>query len=297
MLAPDDSATKQIDAALSEWRQGDVALEEGWFIHAGDPTAPLTAASEAVAPGEDAIQALTSEVEGLVVLTQTCDVVRTCTSRPYIEVAPLVLVAASDLPSIQRGRRPALAALPALLERCLVVDLDRVMTVEKSIVAKWKRTPGHTTDADARAFAQALARKRARFAFPDDFTAFTRKLQARLSDKHEKNTDEGRGLRVLREIRIQASPSWDAGNVDLFFWFIRDDADTDFEGTLWADLLKSWLKLVPSSGRFTGVDGQVSTLAEMTGADYVASDRLDLDHLSSSSTASAPERTDTGMQP
>jgi hypothetical protein len=297
MLGPDDSAAKQIDAALSEWRQGDVALDEHWFIHAGDPTAPLTPASGAVERGDDAVQALTSEVQGLVVLTQTCDIVRACTSRPYIEVAPLVLVAASDLPSIQRGRRPALAALPALIEQRLAVDLDRVMTVEKSIVAKWKRTPGYTSDAEARAFAQALARKRVRFAFPDDFTAFTKKLHARLGDKHEKNTDEGRGLRVLREIRVQASPSWDTSTVELFFWFIRDDADTDFEGTVWADLLKSWLKLVPSSGRFTAADGQIATLGEMTGADYVDSDRLDLDHLSSSSNTSAPESTDTGTQP
>ena len=297
MLGPDDSAAKEIDAALSEWRQGDVARGERWFIHAGDPSAPLTQASGAVEPGDDAIQALTSEVEGLVVLTQTCDVVRACTSRPYIEVAPLVRVDASDLSSIQRGRRPALAALPAVIEQCLVVDLDRVMTVEKSIVAKWKRTPGYTLDADARAFAEALARKRVRFAFPDDFNAFAKKLQGRLGDKHEKNTDEGRGLRALREIRVHASPSWDATNVELLFWFIREDADTDFEGTGWADLLKSWLKLVPRSGRFTAVDGQVATLAEMTGADYVASDRLDLDHLSSSVNSNAPQSTDTGMQP
>lgn len=42
------------------------------------------------------------------------------------------------------------------------------MTVEKSIVAMWIRTPRYTHDADGRAFAQALARKRVRFAFPDE---------------------------------------------------------------------------------------------------------------------------------
>jgi len=270
-VAPDSDDAKRIDAALREWRQGDLALEEHWFIHAGDPSEPLT---EAAAGAEDAgIQALTSEVSGLVVLTQTCDVVRSCTMRPYVEVAPLVRVADDDLLAVQRGRRPALAAVPAVVSSRLVADLDRVMTVEKSVVATWNRTPGYTLDADARAFAQALARKRVRFAFPDDFVELVKRLQARLADKHERNTDEGRGLRALCEIRVLASPAWDANPVEVFFWFVRRDADADFEGKTWAELLDQWLKLVPTSGRFTLVSGQVVTLEDMTAADYV-------DHLS-----------------
>ena len=243
----------------------------------GDPAAPLSeAAAEAETQG---IQALTSEVVGLVVVTQTCDVVRSCTVRPYIEVAPLMRVSAEDLHAVQRGRRPAHATLPALIPHSLVADLDRVMTVEKSIVASWERTPGYTSDPDGRAFAQALARKRVRFAFPDDFTTMAKRLQGRLADKHEKNTDEGRGLRALREIRVHAAPSWDAPLVEIFFWFVRDEGDADFEGKNWADLLKQWLKLVPTSGRFHSVDGQVVSLDDMSAAEYVESDPLDLDHL------------------
>ena len=278
-LAPDSAEVKGIDAALQEWRQGDLALGEHWFIHVGDPAEPLTGASAEA--GDERLQALTSEVAGLAVVTQTCDVVRPCVTRPYVEVAPLVRLSAHDLLAVQRGRRPALATLPALLSSSLAVDLDRVMTVEKSVVAKWKRTPGYTSDADGRAFAQALARKRVRFAFPDDFIDLTKKLQGRLADKHAKNTDEGRDLRALREIRVQAAPAWGANPVALLFWFIRHDDATDFEGKNWSDLLKGWLELVPKSGRFTEVDGQVVTLDELTAADYVGSDLLDLDHLSS----------------
>lgn len=277
MLAPDSDEAKRIDAALHEWRQGDLALEESWFVHVGDGAAPL---SEAAAEAQGGVQALTSEVLGLVVITQTCDVVRSCVTRPYIEVAPLTRVNEEDLHQVKRGRRPAHATLPALEQDLRVADLDRVMTVEKSIVASWKRTPGFTRDADGRAFAQALARKRVRFAFPDDFTSLARKLQGRLGDKHDKNTDEGRGLRTLREIRVCASPSWDAPAVEIFFWFIRDDEDATFEGKSWVDLLKDWLKLIPATGRFSSVEGQVSTLREMTAHDYVESDPLDLDHLS-----------------
>lgn len=276
-LAPDSDEAKRIDASLREWRQGDLALEESWFVHVGDGAAPLSAAAAEAAGGA---QALTSEVLGLVVVTQTCDIVRSCVTRPYVEVAPLVRVSEDDLHQVKRGRRPAHATLPALENELLVADLDRVMTVEKSIVASWKRTPGFTRDADGRAFAQALARKRVRFAFPDDFTSLAKKLQARLGDKHDKNTDEGRGLRALREIRVCASPSWDAVSTEIFFWFIRDDADATFDGKSWADLRKDWLKLVPETGRFTSVDGQVATLQEMTAEDYVNSDPLDLNHLS-----------------
>lgn len=276
-LAPDSDEAKRIDASLREWRQGDLALEESWFVHVGDGALPL---SEAAAQAVSGTQALTSEVLGLVVVTQTCDVVRSCVTRPFIEVAPLVRVSEDDLHQVKRGRRPAHATLPALEKELLVADIDRVMTVEKSIVASWKRTPGFTRDADGRAFAQALARKRVRFAFPDDFTSLVKKLQARLGDKHDKNTDEGRGLRALREIRVCASPSWDAASIEIFFWFIRDDAAATFEGKSWADLLKDWLKLVSATGRFTTVDGQIARLQEMTAEDYVDSDPLDLDHLS-----------------
>lgn len=278
-LAPDSNEAKRIDASLQGWRQGDLTLDESWFVHVGDGALPL---SEAAAQAENGPQALTSEVLGLVVVTQTCDIVRSCARRPFIEVAPLMRVSEDHLHEVKRGRRPSHATLPVLESKLLVADLDRVMTVEKSIVASWKRTPGWTNDADGRAFAQALARKRVRFAFPDDFTALCKKLQARLEDKHDKNTDEGRGLRALREIRVSASPSWDAASRTIFFWFIRDDADATFEGKSWADLLKNWLKLVPATGRFTSIEGQVATLHEMTADDYVGSDPLDLDHLSTS---------------
>jgi hypothetical protein len=278
-VASDSEVAKEIDAALEKWRQGDLAMDESWFVHVADPSVPLTDAA-AQADGDGA-QALMSEVSGLAVLTQTCDIVRTCTLRSYVEVAPLVLVNDAGLHEAERGRRIQHATLPALSSARLVVDLDRVMTVEKALVAKWTRTPGYTEDSDGRAFAQALARKRVRFAFPNDFVSLATKLQRRLIDRHEKGSDEGHALRALREIRVHASPSWDAEPTSIFFWFVRSDADTTFNGKNWAPLLKLWLDLVPTSGRFTSIDGLVVALEDMTAADYVASDPLDLDHLSS----------------
>lgn len=277
-LSPDSDEAKRIDAALQEWRQGDLALEESWFVHVGDPGVPLTGAAAEAADG--GLQALTSEVRGLIIVTQTCDIVRACVDRPYVEIAPLVQVSEDDLQLVKRGRRPAHATLPSLEPDRLVADLDRVMTVEKSIVAAWNRTPGYVNDADGRAFAQALARKRVRFAFPDDFADFVDKLQRRLVDKHAKDSVEGRGLRALREIRVHAAPSWDADDVAILLWFVREEDEVLFEGKVWPDLLNAWLKLVPASGRFKAVDGQVVVLEDMTARDYVESDPLDLDHLS-----------------
>ncbi|MBI2220142.1 MAG: hypothetical protein HYU53_02925 [Acidobacteria bacterium] len=282
-LSPDSDEAKRIDAALQDWRQGDLALEESWFVHVGDPGAPLTDAAAEAADGD--LQALTSEVRGLIVVTQTCDIVRACVDRPYVEIAPLVQVSEDDLQMVKRGRRPAYATLPGLEPDCLVADLDRVMTVEKSIVASWKRTPGYLDDAAGRGFAQALARKRVRFAFPDDFTSLVDKLQRRLVEKHDKDSVEGRGLRALRDIRVRAAPSWDAAEVEILFWFVREEEEIIFEGKSWPDLLNSWLKLVPASGRFKAVDGQVVVLEDMTARDYVESDPLDLDHLSTSAKA------------
>ena len=268
---------ERIDAALADWRQGDLALEERWFAHVADVQDALTEGSAQAGSG---LQVITSEVEGLVVVTQTCDIVRSCVDRAFVEVAPLVEVSSSVLDEIQKGRRPAYAAVPAVAERRLVADLDRVMTVEKSVVAAWDRTPGCGSDSEARDFARSLARKRARFAFPDDFTQLAGKLQGRLRRKHDRDSEEGRALRALREIRVRATPSWDAAAVEVTFWFIREAGDVAFAGKRWDQHLDAWLKLVPAAGRFRVVHGLVVALEDLTARDYLDSDPLDLDHLS-----------------
>jgi hypothetical protein len=268
-----------VNRVLQDWRQGDCTLDKHWFVHRLNPALAITKAGLGAA--KEGAELAELEVAGLVVVSQTCDIVRDCRDRPYLEVCPLVGVSDDALHEIERGRRPAYAFVPRLAEQHLAADLDRVMTVEKPAVLNWVRTAGWSSDVEARTFAQALVRKRARFAFPDDFTLWARKLQNRLIDKHDKNTQEGRALRALREIRVQATPSWDSNAVELMFFFIRSQEDINFEGKEWQELLDAWLKLVPAAGRFTSVYGQVSSLDELTAADYIHSDQLDLDHLSS----------------
>lgn len=94
--------------------------------------------------------------------TQTCDLVRRCADRPFVEVSPLVEVDDRVLREVERGRRPNYGFIPGVAPRRLVADLDRVMTVEKAVVAAWARVEGSRTDDDARRLSLALARKRAR---------------------------------------------------------------------------------------------------------------------------------------
>lgn len=269
---------QQVNAALKEWRQGDFVLGEQGFVYRIDPQRPLT--EESLDAGSEGADLAESEVRGFVVVTQTCDIVRSCSSRPFVEVVPLVEVDKQYLYEIQRGRRPQYAFIPRVAEHCLVADLDRVMTVEKAVVAGWERQVGCQSDQEVRILGQALARKRSRFAFPDDFNQFVEKLSKRLDKKHNKESSEGEALRSLREIRVRAAPSWNDSEIQLMFWFIRYEEQVQFQGTGWDTLLQQWLNLIPASGRFQSVEGQVVALEDITAKDYVESDPLDLDHLS-----------------
>lgn len=267
------------DAELAKWRQGDCVLGEHWFVHRLDVDNPLTDASRAAAAASSDLAE--TEVAGLVVVSQTCDIVRASKDRSFAEVSPLVEVSPHDLTLIRKKKRPSYALVPALDSQRLVADLDRTMTVEKPVIARWKRVEGCRTDEEARDFAEALARKRKRFAFPDDFNALVKRLQARLVEKHGRESDEGRALRALREIRVQATPSWSDENIGLMFWFIAYSDNQGRDAAATPSHLETWLKLVTPTGRFRRIHGQIETLERLRASDYLASDQLDLDHLSS----------------
>lgn len=278
MGAADGAGVEQVDERIATWRQGDCVVENDWFLYRTNIENPLTDDGKAAAV-EGAENAETS-VYGFAALTQTCDLVRSCADRPFVEVSPLVEVNDQVLHEIERGRRPSYGYIPGVADRRLVADLTRVMTVEKGVVAVWERIEGCRTDEDARRFSLALARKRARTAFPDDFTEFASPLRDRMLEKHDKQSDEGRALRALREIRVRAAPSWDADAVELTFWFIRNDDEPAFEPEDWEHCQTALPEPQSTFGRFVRVDGVVLTLDDLTGRDYVESDPLDLDHLS-----------------
>lgn len=287
LSAEDEQA---IDQALQAWRQGDVSLDAGLeFLHLADLSRPHSPASIHVAEafaneGEDVgagAAPVLDEVAGVVMLSQTCDIVRRCRDRPFVELAPLVQVPEPWVEEIRRLKRPAFAHIPATASQYLVAHLDRTMTVEKALVSGWTRRRGWETDDELRSFAEALARKRTRFAFPDDFVAAARKLEMHLLARHNKQTDEGAHLRALREIRVRAAPSWDADKVQLSWWFIKEADPVDVHIN-WPGFLDHWIALFDQAGRFRLDLPIACRLEDITARDYVESDRLDLDRLSTS---------------
>ena len=167
-----EEEAQEIDRALKDWRQGDVSLDADLeFLHLADLSRPHSPASIQVANTleEDGqvvkaeAAAVLDNVRGLVMLSQTCDIVRGCRDRPFVEVAPVVEVKEDLIEEIRRLKRPAFAYIPSISDDGLVADLDRVMTVEKALLARLTRTPGWETDAELRDFALALTRKRSRF--------------------------------------------------------------------------------------------------------------------------------------
>jgi hypothetical protein len=126
-----------------------------------------------------------------------------------------------------------------------------------------------------------LARKRQRFAFPDGFSAVVRPLQERFRSKHDKQSPEGEAMRALREIRVQARPSWSADPIDLDFFLVCDETTKVAVGTQ----REGWQRLVRPLAPFRSVDFVAVSLDELTAAQYVATDPLDLEYLSWSDAA------------
>jgi len=269
LLDPDEIS--RIDSSLVNFRQGDFFLGDSSFISLGRIRTDSGYAE----------QWFEVPVLGLILVSQSCDIVRSCAKRPVVEVCPLVEVDQEVLEQVFGWERPMYAAVPALRGQRLVADLDRTMTIEKAVVSGWTRTQGLTSDSEVREFARVLARKRQRFAFPDDFNEFVTPLRKRLIEKHGKESAEGNALRALEEIRVQAEPGWNAPQVQLIFHFVlKQDPPNSFVGRPWRELCDAWMKRLSSTGRFSNPGSLIGSYGSMTAAEYLQSDPLDLEYLS-----------------
>lgn len=249
----------RVDLAMQSWRQGDYVIGDVEFFFV-DQT------GDVVADG----------CRGYMVVSQTCDIVRSVGDRPLIEVAALAEIPESKWPMVKKGQVPRFATVLPLHDERLAADLDRVMTVSKYQVATWGRIPGCTSEADERRLRYALGRKRTRPAFPDDLTSALEPLRKRWVDKYSKSSAEGLALAAMREIRIAATPSWDAPAVVVTVYLIWEDrADTSRHEAI-AEVWRALL--VGVTGRFSFCIVAVG-LDDLSARSYVDSDPLDLDHL------------------
>jgi hypothetical protein len=275
----------QVEAALQEWRQGDVTLDAGLFIvHLADKRLPLTKQARAALDaeqGEEDVFGVCSQVHGLIVVTQSCDIVKGCKKSEFVDVSALVPVNDADLFEIRRGRQIRYAYVPGVADRGLVADLERTMAVEKSVVAAWNRIPGCTTDDERIAFAGALARKRQRFAFPDGFNTGLAKFKRRLKENREKSTAEGQLISALDDIRAEPRPTWEAPQVTVLFWFLlARDQDIDLDES--RRVIEGWMRRVVLPLPFALADPAFELVEQedMTVRDYLSSQPLDYDDMS-----------------
>lgn len=279
MPIPSDADIDRIDAALRNWQQGDLvpgtALPFAFYSLA---TAPLSFAAQQTAaePGDNLMLVETTEA-GFVLLTQTCDVVRSCRDRPFVDLAPLMAATPELIEECRRLKRVSPAYHPVAAVRGMVVDLDRSMTIEKAVISECACERGLATTTEMLAFQEALKAKWARFAFPDDFVAASSKLTSRIKDKAGRKSAEGQHLDAIDEIRVAAAPDWEAAGVALTFWLVKRG---DPPSVNWPHWTGQWSKLVDTTGRFASATMRVATLDDITARDYVTSHNLDFDQLS-----------------
>lgn len=283
----DAALIESINAATVEWRQGDVVEFRalGWLAVTD---APLTEHSAVAETAQDSnVASVFTEVDSLVVISQTCDVVRDCSSRPHVELARLIRLEEPVSSEARRGSRPRYVPVPGAGADAFA-DLDLVMTAEKSFLARCGRIAGLPTDADQRRFGRSVGRVYSRFAFPDDLSDALRGLTARVRDKHARDSKEGQAIEGLEEIRVTGTPSWSATEVDVFLTFApptRAEAESIMDPDQWDEMVDSWLNRADPVGIVRSIDGAMIPLDELTAREYVDSDPLDLDYLSSTPAA------------
>jgi hypothetical protein len=130
-LPPSITLIAAIDKRLKVWNQGDVVLGDRVpFVHLADYNQPITPGSEEAAKGDqsggDPLGTVVTTVAGIVVTTQSCEIVRSCRDQPFVKVAVLQEVDSRFLETVRKGRRPRYAFIPGVADRSLVANLDAV---------------------------------------------------------------------------------------------------------------------------------------------------------------------------
>ncbi|MDE0215825.1 MAG: hypothetical protein OXN79_04505 [bacterium] len=304
-------------AQLGQWRQGDVVAlqQQVWLAHGDLPT---TAASKQSAAAGKLFAMHESAPEGHAVLTQTCDLVpRTARDRPFVSVAPLVQLDDELTDLAARGRLTRFAHIPTYRDGAFCADLDRITTIETGVLLACNRMSSLDADQQRLAFAQAVARKFSRFAFPDDLVRSIQKWRNQVISKHgREHSPEGELYRLALDVLVTADPSWDAERIQVTIAVLLPagilpppDADADPEvaevdsinrlsageiakhllngdidmrlGALMCNRLQDeWAHKCEPTGVIESVRFQLLGTADLTAAEYLNSSRLDLEFLS-----------------
>lgn len=269
----DQSEITTIVSPLTDWRQGDYTLSVCEFIFADELC-------------EAGLEARADSVKGLVVVTQTCDIVNSSAKKNNVVMCPLIQVTAEIMQDVIKGRTPVATTIEHAPEQNVIVDLGRMMTLQKSALVKLERRQGFSSDAARAKFAEALQRKHGRFAFPDGFNDdVLAKLRDRILRTHSKSgSDHGKAYRSIQTVRVTAFPRWEGPDAEVYFHFVlepeekRQATRDEIANTLEEHLGKiDWPRGFKPSNPLYGL----VTLEEMTAAEWVTSQPIDWEFISS----------------
>lgn len=259
MAEPDEN-----QPLLSDWRQGDFCLDATLEI-------PILGVDD------DGTFFGPAKGKGLILLSQSCDIVRDSADRPYVQVAPLLHVTDAEFAAIVGKRRPRYATFSALAEHGLVADLDVISTIQKEVVARWDRTGGCIDETERAEFAICLARHKQRFAFPDGFDATIKKFRRWIERRAEQNNPSGDFIRIIDEIRVRCD-DWFGNPLALEFICILKRDPVPGELQTWeSPRAQLELQVTPDCpDSFVRIAAKV----DVSLIEYQASHYLDLDGLS-----------------
>jgi hypothetical protein len=172
----------------------------------------LPSISQIVVYGADGPYAVETPM-GVVVLTQTCDVIRD--GLQYVHVAPRERLSDSAARQAIRGRRPRYAHLPAFGDNDFA-DLTRISSVHKSVLTTIDRIPGVAADEEVSTFGKAVGRHFNRFAYPDEVNEFLHPFADSIQSKAGKlESPEGRLIERVLQLRLESVNGWQQPPYDL----------------------------------------------------------------------------------
>lgn len=185
--------------------------------------------------------------KGVVVVSQTCDIVQT--NKRSVIVAPRVFVENHRVNAAKKGYSPQYVHLNNLPEDSFV-DLEHCATISKELLVR-SEILGQGVDQrsaeDVGVFAARVGRKFSRFPFPDDVQPWFRPLQVMLQKKHGKSNSLGELLKSTVTLRL-AAQDWEAQGRALTLHIIGDresipSIDVLTDGWEWKD--SEFFKSVP----------------------------------------------------
>lgn len=279
-MPSDEANNLSVADRLAEWQQGDFTLDCCEFLFCTSPFEDEEEGTPFSADVED-------DLQGICVISQTCDIVRDPekTTVSYVTVCPLVKLDAARISPIEKGEVPRFGMLAGAPEH-VVVDFTRAMSVKKELLVEWDRQRGCPQEADLQNFARALERFFGRFGFPDAFNDCMETFRKAVNGKYGKpNSDFGKAIRSVSEFRVFPHTTWDdPDDVPITILAILKDPD----GREVADVEEIRKELAGQADKITwsapfsphATVLRVASLDDLSAAEYLNTYPLELNALS-----------------